>query len=69
MPRIWTADVMLDSWPDGSDRYALGEINGSRVGFACYLHLGIQEQVAEEIARKPVVAVAPARLPRRHRPP
>ncbi len=50
LPLIWTADFMLDNWEDGSDRYVLGEINCSCVGFTSQLDLGIQTAVAEEIA-------------------
>jgi len=50
VPLIWTADFMLDNWPDGSDRYVLGEINCSCVGFTSHLDLGIQAAVADEIA-------------------
>jgi len=49
MPLIWTADFMLDDAPGGGDRYVLGEINCSCVGFTSQLDLGIQAQVAEEI--------------------
>jgi hypothetical protein len=50
-PLIWTADFMLDNNPDGSDRYVLGEINCSCVGFTSHLESGIQEKVADEIIR------------------
>lgn len=50
-PLIWTADFMLDTNPDGSDKYVLGEINCSCVGFTSHLDSGIQERVAEEIIR------------------
>ena len=50
-PLIWTADFMLDTNPDGSDKYVLGEINCSCVGFTSHLDSGIQEKVAEEIIR------------------
>ncbi len=50
-PLIWTADFMLDTKPDGSDRYVLGEINCSCVGFTSHLDMGIQDTVAEEIIR------------------
>jgi hypothetical protein len=39
---------MLDTAPDGSDTYVLGEINCSCVGFTSELHMGIQEMVARE---------------------
>lgn len=48
IPLIWTADFMLDTAPDGSDTYVLGEINCSCVGFTSELHMGIQELVARE---------------------
>lgn len=48
IPLIWTADFMLDTAPDGSDTYVLGEINCSCVGFTSELHMGIQEMVARE---------------------
>jgi glutathione synthase/RimK-type ligase-like ATP-grasp enzyme len=50
-PLIWTADFMLDTNSDGSDKYVLGEINCSCVGFTSHLDSGIQEKVAEEIIR------------------
>lgn len=33
LPLIWTADFILDTAADGSDKYVLGEINCSCVGF------------------------------------
>jgi hypothetical protein len=50
-PLIWTADFMLDTNPDGSDKHVLGEINCSCVGFTSHLESGIQEMVAKEIVR------------------
>ena len=50
-PLIWTADFMLDNNPDGSDKYVLGEINCSCVGFTSHLDRGIQDKVAAEIIR------------------
>ena len=50
-PLIWTADFMFDTNPDGSDKYVLGEINCSCVGFTSHLESGIQEKVASEIIR------------------
>ncbi len=50
-PLIWTADFMLDTNPDGSDKYVLGEINCSCVGFTSHLDSGIQQKVADEIIR------------------
>lgn len=51
IPLIWTADFILDRHPDGSDKYVLGEINCSCVGFTTHLQHGIQETIAEEIKR------------------
>lgn len=51
LPLIWTADFMLDWDDEGNDKYVLGEINCSCVGFTSHLNSGIQEQVAEEIIR------------------
>ncbi len=45
-PLIWTADFMLDTNEDGSDKYVLGEINNSCVGFTSHLDRGIQDKVA-----------------------
>ncbi|WPC15617.1 hypothetical protein LEQ04_01240 [Riemerella anatipestifer] len=42
---------MLDYHPDGSDKYVLGEINCSCVGFTSHLDMGIQEKVAKEAIR------------------
>ena len=50
-PLIWTADFMLDTNEDGSDKYVLGEINCSCVGFTSHLDVGIQDKVAAEIIR------------------
>ena len=47
IPLIWTADFMLDTLPDGSDTYILGEINASCVGFTT--HLELASQVADEV--------------------
>lgn len=47
IPLLWTADFMLDTKPDGSDAYILGEINASCVGFTT--HLELAEQVADEV--------------------
>ncbi len=49
IPLIWTADFMLDWDADGNDRYVLGEINCSCVGFTSHLDRGIQDIVAEEV--------------------
>ena len=51
LPLIWTADFMLD-WDDqGQDKYVLGEINCSCVGFTSHLDVGIQDKIADEIIR------------------
>jgi len=47
IPLLWTADFMLDTLPDGSDTYVLGEINASCVGFTT--HLELAEKVADEV--------------------
>lgn len=47
LPLIWTADFMLDTDETGEDRYILGEMNCSCVGFTSELSLA--HQVAEEI--------------------
>ncbi len=49
LPLIWTADFMLDDAEDGGDKYVLGEMNCSCVGFTSHLDQGIQEIVAEKI--------------------
>ena len=49
LPLIWTADFMLDTKEDGSDKYVLGEMNCSCVGFTSHLDYGIQEIVANKI--------------------
>lgn len=59
IPLIWTADFMLDTRPDGSDAYVLGEFNCSCVGFASHLDRGIQDVVADEVIRR-LDAVPPA---------
>lgn len=51
MPLIWTGDFMLD-WDEAKkDKYVLGEINCSCVGFTSHLNQGIQEKVADEVIR------------------
>jgi hypothetical protein len=45
-PLIWTADFILEWTTDKKDKYILGEINCSCVGFTNQLDLGIQEAVA-----------------------
>jgi glutathione synthase/RimK-type ligase-like ATP-grasp enzyme len=52
VPLIWTADFMLDWDENGKDKYVLGEINCSCVGFTSHLDQGIQEIVADEIIRR-----------------
>ena len=49
IPLIWTADFMLDGAKDEVDRYVLGEINRSCVGFTTHLEHGIQEKIAGHI--------------------
>ncbi len=49
LPLIWTADFMLDDDEDGGDKYVLGEMNCSCVGFTSHLDQGIQEIVADKI--------------------
>ncbi len=51
-PLIWTADFMLDNDPLGRDKYILGEINCSCVGFTSHLNHGIQEAIAAEAIRR-----------------
>lgn len=47
-PLIWGTDFILDTNTDGSDKYVLGEINCSCVGFTNELEKGIQEAIAKE---------------------
>ena len=50
LPLIWTIDFILDTDKDsGADKYVLGEINASCVGFST--HLELSEDIAEEIIR------------------
>lgn len=50
LPLIWTLDFILDTDPKTKkDKYVLGEINASCVGFTT--NLSLSEQVAEEIVR------------------
>lgn len=49
LPLIWTADFILDTNEDGSDRYILGEINCSCVGFTSQLELA--SDVADTIVK------------------
>lgn len=51
IPLIWTADFILDTDESGGDKYVLGEINCSCVGFTSHLEEGIQGKVAREIIR------------------
>lgn len=52
IPLIWTADFMLDWDENGNDKYVLGEINCSCVGFTSHLDQGIQEKVADEVIQR-----------------
>ena len=47
LPLIWTADFILDTDENGNDRYILGEMNCSCVGFTSQLELA--ENVADAI--------------------
>ena len=48
LPLIWTADFMLDTdEKTGKDKYILGEINASCVGFSTFLELS--EDIADEV--------------------
>lgn len=50
LPLIWTIDFILDTDKvTGADKYVLGEINASCVGFST--HLELSEDVADEIVR------------------
>lgn len=49
IPLIWTLDFILDFDENGKDKYVLGEINASCVGFTT--QLGLSEQVADEVIR------------------
>jgi len=51
VPLIWTGDFMLDWDENGKDKYVLGEINCSCVGFTSHLDEGIQNVVADEVVR------------------
>lgn len=51
IPLIWTGDFMLDWDENKNDKYVLGEINCSCVGFTSHLDQGIQEVVADEVIR------------------
>jgi hypothetical protein len=52
VPLIWTADFILDTNEDKTDKYVLGEINCSCVGFTSQLNYGIQEKIALEAIRQ-----------------
>lgn len=48
LPLIWTADFILDTdEKTGKDKYVLGEINASCVGFTT--HLELSENIADEV--------------------
>lgn len=47
LPLIWTADFILDTDEKGNDKYVLGEINCSCVGFTS--HLELADEVASNI--------------------
>ena len=49
LPLIWTIDFILDTKEDGTDKYVLGEINASCVGFST--HLELSDDIADEIVR------------------
>ncbi len=51
IPLIWTGDFMLDWDENKNDKYVLGEINCSCVGFTSHLDQGIQKVVAAEVIR------------------
>lgn len=47
LPLLWTADFILDRDEQGKDKYVLGEINASCVGFTT--HLELADNIAAEI--------------------
>lgn len=47
LPLIWTADFILDTDEKGNDKYVLGEINASCVGFTT--HLELSENISDEV--------------------
>jgi hypothetical protein len=49
IPLIWTLDFILDHDEQGNDKYVLGEINASCVGFTTQMSLS--EQIADEVIR------------------
>lgn len=58
-PIIWTADFIVDTAPDGSDVFRLGEINCSCVGVTSELHLcdTIAEAIVDIVTKKKAEAV------------
>lgn len=52
LPLLWTADFILDTNPDGTDCYILGEMNCSCVGFTSELELAhdIAEAIIDRVA-------------------
>lgn len=52
LPLLWTADFILDTNPDGTDCYVLGEMNCSCVGFTSELELAhdIAEAIIDRVA-------------------
>jgi hypothetical protein len=51
-PLIWCADFILDWDEQKKDKYILGEINCSCVGFTSQLDYGIQQLMAKEVASR-----------------
>lgn len=49
LPLLWTADFILDTDAGGADKYVLGEINASCVGFTT--HLELADNIAAEIVK------------------
>ena len=50
LPLVWTIDFILDTdKQNGNDKYVLGEINASCVGFST--HLELSKDIADEIVR------------------
>ncbi len=47
LPLLWTADFILDTDENGNDKYVLGEINASCIGFVA--HLELSENIADEV--------------------
>lgn len=56
LPLIWTADFILDTNSDGTDKYILGEMNCSCVGFTSQLELAtnVADTIIEIIAEHKV---------------